>query len=116
MAAFPGWGRDDESRGLGERVFGEGARTWAQWATDSGRNAWLYRVDFAPSSRFGACHCIELPLVFDTWREWGPAPMLQGAKSADLQRLTSEFQTAWVSFIRNGDPGWEKYPGERHFK
>lgn len=42
--------------------------------------------------------------------------MLQGAKSADLQRLTSEFQIAWVSFIRNGDPGWEKYPGERHFK
>jgi len=72
--------------------------------------AWLYRFDWAPpGSAFGACHCIELPFVFDNAERWRP-PMLEGADTHAVRALSDIVQTGWASFVRNGDPNHERLP------
>jgi para-nitrobenzyl esterase len=59
----------------------------------------------------GACHALELPFVFDTlYRE--PEASLIGPGAP--QALATEMHSAWVSFARDGDPGWPGYtPDDR---
>jgi len=115
MASFPGWGRDEAAQRKGEAIFGEAARQWAQWASQSGRDVWLYRFDYAPTTRFGACHCLELPFVFDTWLTCPGAPMLEGAAPDELAYLTRVIQESWIAFIRGETPNWATYPAQQHF-
>lgn len=115
MAAFPGLGLDQKSRALGEQIYGAPSRQWAQDATTQGQTAWSYRFDHRPNNTFGACHCIELPFVFDTLAAFSTAPMLQGLRTQDGQRLTGQLQSAWLAFIREGDPGWAPWPYQNLF-
>ncbi|NMK46548.1 carboxylesterase family protein [Achromobacter sp. Bel] len=109
MAAFPGHAADAEGRQVGEQVFGAPSRQWATDAVASGRQAWLARFDVAPTARFGACHCIELPFVFDTVDAY-TAPMLAGLPEAQAAQLTRRTQDAWIAFIRGDAPGWPMAP------
>jgi carboxylesterase type B len=69
-----------------------------------------YMYEFAWRSpqfagRFGACHALEIPFVFDTLGNgtetlWGTTPP---------QRLADIMHEAWVAFATNGDPGWPRY-------
>src|SRR6185312_798567 len=44
-----------------------------------GGKVWTYRFDWSPpSSKFKACHCIEIPFVFGNFDAWRDAPMLAG--------------------------------------
>ena len=95
---------------IGDQVFGAPSRAWAQAAVAQGRQAWLARFDVAPSARFKACHCIELPIVFDTVAAFGDAPMLAGLAPSHAQRLTEATQQAWIAFIRGEAPGWPMAP------
>src|SRR5690606_1615515 len=102
MAAFPNVQIDDASQAAGDKVFGAPSRDWAQAACAQGRSAWVYRFDHAPTQRYGACHCIELPFVFGTLDAFGAAPMLVGTTAADAARLTERIQSNWITFIRDG--------------
>jgi para-nitrobenzyl esterase len=66
--------------------------------------AWRSR---AVGGRLGACHCVELPAVFETQREPG---LLAGdgllGVSGYPERLAVHTHDAWVRFVRDGDPGW----------
>lgn len=115
MAAFPGWGTDEAGQAESERMFGAAPRQWAQMAENQGCRTWLYRFDHAPNPRYGACHCIELPFVFGTVSAFGNAGMLEGLTSENAERLTTEMQQAWISFIRDGSPGWAPAPVEHRF-
>jgi len=110
MAAFPGNAADAAGQQLGEDVFGAPSRQWAQEAIAQGREAWLARFDVAPTSRFGACHCIELPFVFDTLRAFSAAPMLAGLPPDQAGQLARRTQAAWIAFIRGDAPGWPAAP------
>lgn len=110
MAAFPGSGTDAASQEAGDAVFGAPSRQWAQDAIAQGRNAWLARFDVAPTDRFGACHCIELPFVFDTLQAFSGAPMLAGLPPAHGQALARRTQQAWIAFIRGDAPDWPAAP------
>lgn len=110
MAAFPGQGVNPESDALGERLFSAPARQWAADARASGRKAWAYRFDAAPSIRFGACHCIELPFVFGNLEAFSSAPMLQGLEPGMADRLTHALQDAWLAFASGGEPPWRQSP------
>jgi len=84
-----------------QRAFGKPARRLAeQWREYGGRSA-TFRVDWSPSG-MGACHCIELPLLFDP-APWVDAPML-GGHSID-QRLASTMRRNWTGFAHNGIDG-----------
>ncbi|WP_420225632.1 carboxylesterase family protein [Pigmentiphaga litoralis] len=115
MAAFPGMGRDADSRAYGRRVFVAPAAAWAQAARAAGRNAWLYEFAFAPSDRFGACHCIELPFMFGNVGAYAGAPMLDGMTPGDADRLVGQMLPAWLRLIRGESPGWPQAPALRTF-
>ena len=88
--------------------FAAPARRWSQRAAQQGRRAWLYQFDWAPQgSPLGACHCIELPFVFDSFEAFEQAPMLAGAgpkEQARRSRLSRQVRQAWINFIVSGDP------------
>jgi para-nitrobenzyl esterase len=50
----------------------------------------------------GACHCIELPLLFDA-RNWDDAPMLGGGPVD--HRLAQTMLRNWTGFAHNGVDG-----------
>lgn len=115
MAAFPGYGRRPESQQVADAVFDQPASQWACAAEAAGRKAWRYRFDAAPNTQFGACHCIELPFVFDSWQAFTNAPMLAGLKEADATRLSREVQQAWLAFVCQGAAPWPRSPHVHHF-
>lgn len=110
MAAFPGHATDAAGQKLGDALFGAPSRLWAQDAVAQGRQAWLARFDVAPTARFGACHCIELPFVFDTRQAFAAAPMLAGLPPAQAESLARRTQAAWIAFIRGEAPDWPAAP------
>jgi para-nitrobenzyl esterase len=86
---------------LTQRAFGKPARRLAeQWRRYGGHSA-TFRVDWSPSG-IGACHCIELPLLFDP-PAWIGSPML-GGRSID-QRLAETLRRNWSGFAHHGVAG-----------
>lgn len=89
-----------------EVYFRAPVRRWLADAARQGRRAWAFSFDWAPQgSVIGACHCIELPFVFGTAREFAGAPMLQGGDPDEMEYLSSLVRRAWIDFIRTGNPG-----------
>jgi para-nitrobenzyl esterase len=86
---------------LTQRAFGKPARRLArQWRAYRGQSA-TFRVDWSPSG-MGACHCIELPLLFDP-APWIDAPML-GGRPID-ERLAETMRRNWTGFAHRGVAG-----------
>ncbi len=76
-----------------------------------GGNAYAYLFDWAPpTSRFRSCHCIELPFVFGTFSAWSDAEMLAGGERSQMQALSAAMRSAWIAFVRGGDPSQEAVP------
>lgn len=115
MLAFPGAEPGPKSQATGDALFGVPSHDWARWARQAGRQAWGFRFDAGATARFGACHCIELPFVFDTWSAFAQAPMLGDMNGDVAARLTHEVQQAWQAFIGGQSPGWEQAPDWRTF-
>jgi para-nitrobenzyl esterase len=88
---------------LTRRVFGRPAEQLADaWRGYGGRAA-TYRVDWSPpDAPLGACHCIELPLLFDA-HAWADAPMLGGGRVDD--RLAETVRRNWSGFAYHGIDG-----------
>jgi para-nitrobenzyl esterase len=53
-----------------------------------------------------AFHCLDVPFVFDTLSEQG---MREVAGQAPPASLAADMHGAWVRFVTDGDPGWERY-------
>ncbi|MFF4594429.1 carboxylesterase/lipase family protein [Amycolatopsis sp. NPDC001319] len=79
---------------------------------EANQNLGTWTYDFrwrspAFGGRLGACHCVELPFVFDCVDLPGlrgeHALLGPGEPPADLARSTHD---AWVSFVTRGNPGW----------
>ena len=99
------------------------ARPSLQFATQAalaGADVWAYRLDWAPAgSPLGSCHCLELPLVFNTAKAWASAPMLKGLSGDVSSRdgVAGRMRAAWLSFVRVGKPSsdlpWPAYDVHR---
>lgn len=107
MRSFPGSPAGAAGQALGEQVFGAPSLEWAKNAAAAGRSAWVYRVDYAPSEAFGACHCIELPFVFGTLDAYAGAPMLRSLDARHAIQLSRDMQSAWIAFIKGDSPPWQ---------
>ena len=79
-----------------------------------GGRVFMYRFDWGPS-RFGACHCIELPFVFGTTESWA-APMLSGGDPNEMRALSELVRGMITGFARTGRPAsalpWPAYERE----
>lgn len=95
-----------------DHMFAAGTHAFAERVASLGRPGFVYRFDWAAEGNaFGACHCIELPFVFNNPADWA-APMLAGGKTGGLP---DQMQDAWIAFARHGDPNhaglaaWPRY-------
>jgi para-nitrobenzyl esterase len=84
----------------------------AQAHAAAGGRTFLYEVTY-PAGDLGACHAIDVPLVFGGYeslgrRLFGPEPPASALALGDLMRRQ------WTAFAATGDPGWPPYaPGRR---
>lgn len=87
------------------RIFGAPALRLASTWTASGGNAATYRVDWSPpGASLGACHCIELPLLFSS-PQWADAPMLGSTPNPVDANLGRRVRGYWAAFAHNGVAG-----------
>jgi para-nitrobenzyl esterase len=92
-----------------DRVFRVPAQQVAAAKADAGGAAYVY--DFRWASAAGplaglAFHCLDVPFVFDTLSEQGVREVAGPAPPASL---AADMHGAWVRFVTDGDPGWERY-------
>jgi para-nitrobenzyl esterase len=70
---------------------------------------WVYEFAWPTpvlGGTLGACHAVEIPFVFDTLHADG-GDLLLGPEPP--QNLADTVHRAWVAFISDGDPGWDRY-------
>lgn len=61
----------------------------------------------------GACHGLDVPLVFGNLTDGQPA-MLLGDDLVGAETLSAQLRAAWTAFATDGDPGWPAYdPDQR---
>ncbi|MEU5432066.1 carboxylesterase family protein [Streptomyces sp. NPDC020719] len=57
----------------------------------------------------GACHGLDVPLVFGNLSSGQPAMLIGESPSAAAEELSASMRAAWTSFAAHGDPGWPAY-------
>jgi para-nitrobenzyl esterase len=61
----------------------------------------------------GACHGLDVPLVFGNLDRGLPALLIGDAPSPEAEALSAQMRAAWAAFATHGDPGWTTYDPER---
>lgn len=58
---------------------------------------------------FGACHGLDVPLVFGNLDRGQPAMLIGTPVPAGAELVSRQLRDAWVAFARDGEPGWPAY-------
>ncbi len=77
----------------------------------AGGPAYLYELTWpAPGMGgvLGACHGLDVPLVFGNLTAGQPAVLL-GEPTPEAHSLSEQMRTAWTAFATTGSPGWAAY-------
>ena len=104
---------------MSDAMFRIGSLRMAEWRADQKRPAYLYQFDWQSPAGFEACHCLEIPFVFDNFAHWPDAPMLKGADPEVTKGLAEAMHGAWIAFARTGKPdhprlpAWPSYRSQR---
>ncbi|CAM5705415.1 Carboxylesterase [Streptomyces alboniger] len=115
-AAFP-----DASPGeLFERVqtdwlFAMPSLHLAEAQVAGGGRAHVYELTWsAPAlgGAMGACHGLDIPLLFGTFGADLGLLLFAGEVTAEAEALSARFRQCWTAFARTGDPGWPAYDTE----
>ena len=85
----------------------------AQAHAASGGRTFLYELTArAPGGPFGACHALDVPLVFGRVGPGLGEAMFGPSLPAGFVTLGDTMRREWVSFAATGDPGWSAYGTE----
>jgi para-nitrobenzyl esterase len=85
----------------------------AQAHAASGGRTFLYELAAeAPAGPFGACHGLDVPLVFGVMGEGLTAMLVGENPSAEFVALGDTMRREWLAFAATGDPGWPAYGTE----
>jgi para-nitrobenzyl esterase len=88
-----------------QRMFGGLVEPFAATWREHGGRVSTYRFDWSPSDApLGACHCMELPLLFECGDVWADAPML-GPGGAIDRELAARVRALWTGFAHRGVDG-----------
>ena len=74
----------------------------------AGGRAHLYELTWpAPGmgGELGACHGLDVPLVFGNLTAGQPAVLI-GDPTPEAAAVSDQMRTAWIAFATSGDPGW----------
>lgn len=84
----------------------------AQAHAAAGGRTHLYELTW-PAPGFGgvlgACHGLDVPLVFGNLSAGQPAMLIGQTPSAAAAELSAWIRAAWTSFAADGDPGWPPF-------
>jgi para-nitrobenzyl esterase len=82
----------------------------AQAHAMSGGTTYLYELTAqAPGGPFGACHALDIPLVFGDYSERGSLSLTGTKPPAEFATLGELMRREWLSFANCGQPGWAPY-------
>jgi para-nitrobenzyl esterase len=95
---------------MSDAMFRIGSLRMAEWRADQGHPTYVYQFDWQSPAGFEACHCIEIPFVFNNFSAWTQSPMLKGANPAETAGLAEAMHGAWIAFARNGKPDHARLP------
>ncbi len=73
-----------------------------------GGRAHLYELTW--EGTLGACHGLDVPLVFGNLTS-GQTAMLIGG-NPEAEEVSAQMRAAWTGFAASGDPGWPQYDTE----
>ena len=88
----------------------------AQAHAAAGDRTHLYELTWpAPGmgGALGACHGLDIPLVFGNLSSGRPALLIGQTPSAEAEGLSAWIRAAWTAFAADGDPGWPAYDAEQ---
>ena len=98
-----------------DRIFRMPALQLAEAQTAGGGRAYLYELAWevpGAGGQLGACHGLDLPLLFGTF-EASLGPLLYGPEPSDeAYAAAAELRRSWTTFAATGDPGWPAYDPE----
>jgi para-nitrobenzyl esterase len=57
----------------------------------------------------GACHGLDVPLVFGNLDRGQPAMLIGDGPNPEAEALSARMRAAWTSFAADGEPGWSPY-------
>ena len=83
----------------------------AEAQLEAGGAAHLYELTWpAPGMGgiLGACHGLDVPLVFGNLTAGQPAVLI-GDPTPEAEAMSSQMRKAWTDFATTGDPGWPAY-------
>jgi para-nitrobenzyl esterase len=81
-----------------------------------GGRAYVYELTWsAPGmgGALGACHGLDVPLVFGNLDRGQPAMLIGESPSPEAEALSAQMRAAWTAFAANSDPGWTAYDTEQ---
>ncbi|WP_245757615.1 carboxylesterase/lipase family protein [Amycolatopsis xylanica] len=70
-----------------------------------------YLYELTWSGLLGACHGLDVPLVFGNLRSGQPAMLIEDVAAAEA--VSADMRAAWIAFATHGDPGWPAYEPEK---
>jgi len=88
----------------------------AEAQTSGGGRAHAYELTWpAPGmgGAFGACHGLDVPLVFGNLDRGQPAMLIGDPPPPEAEAVSAAMRAAWTSFAAHGDPGWPEYDRDR---
>jgi para-nitrobenzyl esterase len=59
------------------------------------------------SGVLGACHGLDVPLVFGNLTSGQPASLIDDLAAAEV--VSAQMRAAWIAFATDGDPGWPTF-------
>jgi len=88
----------------------------AQAHSTGGGRTYVYELTWtAPGmgGALGACHGLDVPLVFGNLGSGQPAMLIGEPPSAAAVSLSAWIRSAWTAFAADGEPGWPAYDAEQ---
>ncbi|WP_405828675.1 carboxylesterase/lipase family protein [Streptomyces sp. NBC_00105] len=111
--AFPAAGPDELYEMVGsDWLFRMPSLHLAQAQTAAGGRAHVYELTWsAPGmgGALGACHGLDVPLVFGNLDRGQPAVLIGESPFPEAEELSARMRGAWTAFAAHGDPGWPAY-------
>lgn len=76
-------------------------RRYASFLKQNGIEVLMHELSWRPEgSKFGACHCLELSLLFGSWERWKGTGMLGQTDEAEWKKHSQELRKQWLQFIK----------------
>lgn len=87
----------------------------AQAHAAGGGRTHLYELTWpapAMGGGLGACHGLDVPLVFGNLSSGQPALLIGEPPSSQAQEMSARIRAAWIAFATHGEPGWPVFDAE----